>query len=86
MLPCEIRGCSNPAQWLPVLEFRSADNAQPHEKTLALGVCQKCRERMTAEDYLTDRGFEIAKEAIVGAGHEAPNRDLTTVRYRRISG
>jgi hypothetical protein len=81
---CEIANCDREAKWMPVLEFRAGENYPPTIACLAMGVCTWHKERTTAEDYLTDQGFNKLSEAIRAKGHELPKRSLTTIRFEKL--
>lgn len=86
---CARKGCENGGGWRPVLIFHApiylrTREYRPVEATLGIEVCEEHMKTGTAEDFISDEGWEQIVGALGRAGKVAPRRELSEIRFIRL--
>jgi hypothetical protein len=77
-------GCEHPAVWQPVLEFRAPGSDVVAPALLRLGICEKHKAETVLADVMGDEGFAQIAAGMEKAGFVAPDRQRTTLGWKRI--
>ncbi len=83
MPTCDRLGCSNLADWHPVLLLFSAKHTAPVQAVLGLLVCDQCRPTIDLDHVLSDEGWDQAVAALGEIGRAEPVRKLTRLSWSK---
>jgi hypothetical protein len=84
MKTCDVKECSNPASWVPVLLLRPKWwKGKPARGTLAIHVCDTCKPKIKVEDCLSDEGWNKILGDFRKLGRADPHRSSTALEFVR---
>lgn len=85
-MPCSQDDCPCDPVWRPILELRSHRGAKPERVSFSqLGYCEAHKQTANLAAFLSDEGFTKLTKFLREAGHEPPDRQLTTLGWAAIS-
>lgn len=87
-MTCDRSDCAREARWTVCLRFRPPRRLGnvPATATLALSVCDACRERVRLEDLVSDEAWTTVCRAFALAGRVPPARDRTELFFVPLDG
>jgi len=85
MAECDRTDCYNQGRWMPVLQLRPKGyHGEPAQAAMALRICDQCKVKLKAKDFISDAGWIQMCAPFVAAGRPAPSRKLTTIKWQKI--
>jgi len=83
---CAKKGCTNVAQWIPVLLLypEGRDCLDPATSQLDTAICLDCRQKITLKHLITDASWAQILMEFSTQGKAAPGREKTRIKWIKI--
>lgn len=76
--------CPKWAEVYPIIQLRANLNHKPAEGHLNIPLCKRCAKGVTVRTILGVDGYSQIVDRFAEMGKEAPQRELTTLRFDRL--
>ncbi len=85
-MPCSQDDCQSNPLWRPVIELRSRRGGPAERVSFTqLGYCEIHKASSNLATFLSDEGFTKISKFLREAGHDTPDRPLTTLSWAAIT-
>lgn len=79
---CNRIDCTNEGTAHPVLELRPRGyTGQPANAVLGIRICDEHQPTLSAQDFITDEGWQVLVETARALGKATPDRASTTLHW-----